>query len=177
MKDGAGVAENQLLHRLFFTSSPCITTFCKSLIINNNSTRTCVLAFQRLWPEKWCKMPLLVWFSVANSSLLLSAEKPQVPATVRGIKRKLPGTLFANSWQSISSGGGNATLRQTFLTAIFYAQTIEKFVVAIPDMIESCRIAKKVLWKPKSLKCNAEDLPCQFSEICIISAIMMLVTI
>ena len=42
MKDGAGVAENQLLHRLFFTSSPCITTFCKSLIINNNSPRTCV---------------------------------------------------------------------------------------------------------------------------------------
>jgi len=42
MKDGAGVAENQLLHRLFFTSSPCITTFCKSLIINNNVPRTCV---------------------------------------------------------------------------------------------------------------------------------------
>jgi len=42
MKDGAGVAENQLLHRLFFTSSPCITTFCKSLIINNNSPRTCL---------------------------------------------------------------------------------------------------------------------------------------
>ena len=90
-------------------------------------------------------MPLLVWFSVTNNSLLLSAEKPQVPATVRGIKRKLPWTLFTGPWQSISSGGGNATLRQTFLTAIFYAQTIEKFVVAIPDMIESCRIAKKVL--------------------------------
>ena len=41
-------------------------------------------------------------------------------------------------------GGGCATLRQTFLTAIFYAQTIEKFVVAIPDMIESYRTAKKV---------------------------------
>ena len=42
MKEVAGVAENQLLHRLFFTSSPCIAIFCKSLIINNNSTRTCV---------------------------------------------------------------------------------------------------------------------------------------
>ena len=47
-------------------------------------------AFQRLLPEKWCKMLLPVWFSVADYSLLLSAEKPQVPATVRGIKRKLP---------------------------------------------------------------------------------------
>ena len=63
-------------------------------------------AFQRLLPEKWCKMPLVVWFSVADYSLLLSAEKPQVPATVRGIKRKLPGTLFVSPWQSISSGEG-----------------------------------------------------------------------
>ena len=68
-------------------------------------------------------------------------------------------------------------MRQTFLSAIFYVQTIEKFVVAIPDMIESHRIAKKVSGNQKSLKCNAEDFPCQFSEICIISAIMMLVTI
>ena len=33
-------------------------------------------AFQRLLPEKWCKMPLLVWFGVADTSLLLAAEKP-----------------------------------------------------------------------------------------------------
>ena len=59
----------------------------------------------------------------------------------------------------------------------FYAQTIEKFVVAIPDMIESCRIAKKVSGNKKSLKCNAEDFPGQFSEICIIPVIMLLVTI
>jgi len=58
-------------------------------------------------------------------------------------------------------GGGGATLRQTFLTAIFYVQTIEKFVVAIPDMIESQKIAKKVSGKQKSLKSNVEDLPCQ----------------
>ena len=76
MKDRAEVAENQLLHRLFLTSSPCIAIFYKSLIINNNAPRTCVLAFQRLLPKKWCKMPLLVWLSVENSSLLLSAEKP-----------------------------------------------------------------------------------------------------
>ena len=73
-----------------------------------------------------------------------------MPATVRGVKRKLPGTLFASTWQSISAGGGNATLRQTFLTAIFYAQTIEKFVVAIPDMIESHRSTKKVSGNQKS---------------------------
>ena len=58
-------------------------------------------------------------------------------------------------------GGGCATLRLTFLTAIFYVQTIEKFVVAIPDMIESQKIAKKVSGKQKSLKSNVEDLPCQ----------------
>jgi len=58
-------------------------------------------------------------------------------------------------------GGGNATLRQTFLTAIFYAQTIEKFVVAIPDMIEGCRIVKKVSGNQKTSKSNVEDLPCQ----------------
>ena len=42
MKEVAGAAENQLLYRLFFTSSPYIAIFYKSLIINNNSTRTCV---------------------------------------------------------------------------------------------------------------------------------------
>jgi hypothetical protein len=76
LKDGAGVAKNQLLHRLFDTPSPWNGNFCKSLIISNNVPRTCVLAFQRLLPKKWCKMLLLVWFSVENSSLLLSAEKP-----------------------------------------------------------------------------------------------------
>ena len=91
--------------------SPCVGVFCNSLIISNNVPRTCVLAFQRLLPKKWCKMLLLVWFSVADYSLLLSAEKPQVPATVRGIKRKLPGTLFVNPWQSISSGGGGGSAR------------------------------------------------------------------
>jgi len=41
LKDGAGVAKKQLLHRLFFTSSPCIAVFGKSLIISNNVPRTC----------------------------------------------------------------------------------------------------------------------------------------
>jgi hypothetical protein len=74
-------------------------------------------------------------------------------------------------------GGGYAACRQTFLFAFFYAQAIEKFVVAIPDMIESHRITKKVSGNQKSLKCNAEDFPGQFSEICIIPVIMLLVTI
>ena len=56
-------------------------------------------------------------------------------------------------------GGGYATQTSTFLFAIFYAQTIEKFVVAIPDLIESNRITKKVSGNQKSLKCNAEDFP------------------
>ena len=44
-----------------------------------------------------CKMPLLVWFCVANSSLLLSTEKPQVPATVSGIKIKSGNHLASDS--------------------------------------------------------------------------------
>ena len=43
----------------------------------------------------------------------------------------------------------------------FYAQTIEKFVVAIPDMIESHRSTKKVSGNQKTSKNNVEDLPCQ----------------
>ena len=42
LKDGAGVAKNQLLHRLFDTPSPWNSNFCKSLIISNNVPRTCV---------------------------------------------------------------------------------------------------------------------------------------
>ena len=103
------MAKNQLLHRLFDTPSPGNSSLHKSLIISNNVPRTCVLAFQRLLPKKWCKIPLLVWFSVADYSLLLSEEKPQVPATVRSIKRKLPGTLFVSPWQSISSGGADGS--------------------------------------------------------------------
>ena len=97
-------------------------------------------------------MPLLVWFSVADYSLLLSAEKPQVPATVRGIKRKLSWTLFVSTWQSISSDGGNATLLQTFLLMISYAQTIKKFVGAITHLIENYKIAKKVSGNQKKQK-------------------------
>ena len=52
MKDGAGVAENQLLHRLFLTSSPCLVTFCKSLIINNNVPRTCLQSVSETFAEK-----------------------------------------------------------------------------------------------------------------------------
>ena len=43
------------------------------------------------------------------------------------------------------NGGGGANLTAKFSLKDFYVQTIEKFVVAIPDMIESCRITKKVL--------------------------------
>ena len=100
-----------------------------------------------------------------------------MPATESTIKRKLSGTLQSSPWQLESSGGGYATQTSTFLFAIFYAQTIEKFVVAIPDLIESNRTAEKVSGKQKSLKCNAEDFPGQFSEICIIPVIMLLVTI
>ena len=48
-------------------------------------------------------MPLPVWFSVTNNSLLLALQKPQVPATVRGVKRKLPElylqVLFLSIWR------------------------------------------------------------------------------
>ena len=52
IKDGAGVEENQLLHRLFFTSSPHIAAFCKSLIISNNIPRTCVQSVSETFAVK-----------------------------------------------------------------------------------------------------------------------------
>ena len=48
------------------------------------------------------------------------------------------------------NGGGGANLTAKFSLKDFYVQTIEKFVVVIPDMIESQRIAKKVSGKQKS---------------------------
>ena len=89
-------------------------------------------------------MPLLVWFSIENDSLLIAPQKPQVPATVRGIKRKLPGTLFVSPWQLESSGGADATFQRTLLLKIFYAQMIKKFAKAISHFIESYRTAKKI---------------------------------
>ena len=52
LKDGAGVAKNQLLHRLFDTPSPWNTVFCKSLIIRNNVPRTCVKRVSETFAEK-----------------------------------------------------------------------------------------------------------------------------
>ena len=74
-------------------------------------------------------------------------------------------------------GGGGATWQRTLLLKIFYAQMIKKFAEVIRHFIESYRTAKKVSGNQKSLKCNAEDFPGQFSEICIIPVIMLLVTI
>ena len=76
----------------------------------------------------------------------------------------LPGRKKGNQISSVAfvkPGGGCVTCQRTLLIAIFYVQTIEKFVVAIPDMIESHRTAKKVSGKQKSLKSNMEDFPCQ----------------
>ena len=48
-------------------------------------------------------------------------------------------TIFAKQkWWRLRNLSANFALKD------FYAQTIENFVVAIPDMIESCRITKKV---------------------------------
>ena len=52
LKDGAGVAKNQLLHRLFDTPSPWNSNFCKSLIISNNVPRTCVQRVSETFAEK-----------------------------------------------------------------------------------------------------------------------------
>ena len=64
-------------------------------------------------------MPLLVWFSIENDSLLIAPQKPQVPATVRSIKRKLPGDLQSSPWQSISSCGGWTILKSTISKVIY----------------------------------------------------------
>ncbi|MBR2508107.1 MAG: hypothetical protein IKB71_00005, partial [Lentisphaeria bacterium] len=48
-------------------------------------------------------------------------------------------TIFAKQkWWGLRNLSANFALKD------FYAQIIENFVVAIPDMIESCRITKKV---------------------------------
>ena len=52
-------------------------------------------------------------------------------------------------------------MRQTFLTAIFYVQTIEKSVVAIPDMIESQRSTKKVSGNQKKYRKQRTELSLQ----------------
>ena len=67
MKEVAGVAENQLLHRLFFTSSPCVAIFCKSLIISNNVPRTCALAFQNEVSHTKLRFVLNIWIEVLYS--------------------------------------------------------------------------------------------------------------
>ena len=54
-KHGAGVAENQLLHRLFDTPSPWNIVFCKLLIISNNISRTCVQRVSETFAEKVVK--------------------------------------------------------------------------------------------------------------------------
>jgi hypothetical protein len=62
---------------------------------------------------------------------------------------------------TVAIGGGSATLRQTFLTAIFYAQIIEKFVGEIPDFIESCRTAKNVSGNQKNTENSVQNFPCK----------------
>jgi hypothetical protein len=50
-------------------------------------------------------------------------------------------TIFAVG----KNGGDGATFQQPFLSVIFYAQRIKKFVGAIPHLIERYKTAKKVL--------------------------------
>ena len=71
-------------------------------------------------------MPLLVWFSIENNSLLLALQKPQVPATVRGIKRKLSGALFCKPlainkfWWGLHYLNRCADLRQEKVAELFF---------------------------------------------------------
>jgi hypothetical protein len=50
----------------------------------------------------------------------------------------------------LKAGGGCVTCQRTLLLKIFYAQTIEKFVGAIPDFIEIYRTEKKVSGNQKT---------------------------
>ena len=52
LKDGAGVAKKQLLHRLFDTPSPWNSILRKSLIISNNIPRTCVQSVSETFAGK-----------------------------------------------------------------------------------------------------------------------------
>ena len=106
-------------------------------------------------------MPLLVWFCVENISLLFSAEKPQVPTTVRGVKRKLPGTLFVSPlainkfWWSL----GNLTAN--FAPDGFLRSNDIKVRRSDTIFYRELQNCEKSLVKSKSSKNNAEDFPCK----------------
>ena len=68
-----------------------------------------------------------------------------------GAQLGLAAEKLRQAWKSCFSAARSVkwwrlrNLSANFALKDFYAQTIENFVVAIPDMIESCRITEKVL--------------------------------
>ena len=145
MKEVAGVAENQLLHRLFFTSSPCFVTFCKSSIISNNVPRTCVQRVSETFAVK------VVPNAIAG---MVQRREQQSPALRRkavsawnckGYKKKIARNFTVKSLAINKFWWSDTNWQRTLLSKIFYAQTIKKFVFAIFYLIERHNTAKKVL--------------------------------
>ena len=110
MKDGAEVAENQLLYRLFFTSSPCIAIFYKSLIINNNIPRTCVQRISENFAVKVMQNAIAGMVQHWEYQSLAYPAKAASTCNCKGYKKKIARALFVSLWQSICSGGDGTNL-------------------------------------------------------------------
>ena len=98
--------------------------------MNIDETVDCMIDYLKMLPEgtKLCSGALIGKFH---------SKKDHGSKNWFEIHRK----FCDEAWKN---GGGNVTWQRTFLLKIFYAQMIKKFVGEIPDLIESCRTAKKV---------------------------------
>ena len=102
-------------------------------------------------------------FNGCFASVFPSYQSPRCSRDGLPSRKKKPSENLTACWRLVEV----CNLAANFALKDFYAQTIENFVVAIPDLIESNRTAEKVSGKQKSLKCKAEDFPWYFSEYCV----------
>ena len=105
IKEVAGWAENQLLHRLFDTPSPWNGNFCKSLIISNNVPMTCVQSVSETFAEKVVQNAVAGMVQRREQQSLALRRKAVSACNCKHYKKKNVRSLFASHWQSESSGG------------------------------------------------------------------------
>ena len=89
LKEVAGVAENQFLHRLFFTSSPCFVIFCKSLIISNNVPRTCIQRASETFAVKVVQNAVTGMVQCCRQQSLALYRKAVSACNCKGYKKKI----------------------------------------------------------------------------------------
>ena len=89
LKEVAKVAKNQLLHRLFFTSSPWNADFCNSLIIRNNVPRTCVQRVSETFAEKVVQNAIAGMVQRCRLQSLALRWKAVSACNCKGYKKKI----------------------------------------------------------------------------------------